>query len=86
MYLLKVLFKIQGIPCLLGVKSIVEQKPFKGHPRFCESDMDYWGWSEVEYDILDRTGYKAEWLARKQYSEEAAKQAILNYEDTSCLP
>lgn len=81
MYLFEVPFKIQGIPCLLGVKSLEGQEPFKGSPQLCDSDLDYYGWTEIEFDVLDRKGYKAEWLAKKDFSVHAAERAILNHKE-----
>lgn len=41
------------------------QEPFKGSAHFCDSDWDYYGYTEIEYDILDRKGYYAKWLLNK---------------------
>jgi hypothetical protein len=29
------------------------------------SDWDYYGYSDAEWEVLDRKGYKAAWLERK---------------------
>lgn len=54
---------IAGIPALV---SVTTAKVVKGSFSFnADSDMDYYGYSELEYDVYDRKGYKAAWLERK---------------------
>lgn len=57
--------KIQGIPCLAEVTTFINVKPWRGSPHTCPSSDDYYGYTEIEYDILDRKGYRAKWLERK---------------------
>lgn len=56
---------VQGIPCLIGVESVYIQRPFKGSPCDCVSDVDFYGYHDIEYIILDRKGYSALWLEKK---------------------
>ena len=56
---------IQGIPCKVGITYFFEQKPFQGSVYNCPSDMDWYGYQEWEYDVLDSKGYPAPWLERK---------------------
>ena len=56
---------ICSIPCLLDVTTFKQVKPWKGSPSTCPSDIDYYGYLEIEYDVLDRKGYPAPWLASK---------------------
>jgi hypothetical protein len=52
---------IAGIPAQIGVIYAMQMKPsFRAH-----SDIDFYGYSESEWDVLDRKGYKAKWLERK---------------------
>lgn len=55
--------KIQGIPCVIKVRSYYSGRPAKisGLPENCYPAEP----SECEFDVFDRKGYKAEWLARK---------------------
>lgn len=57
--------KVAGIPCQIKVTYFHKQKPFKGPARLCDSRDDYYGYTEVEFEVLDRRGRKAEWLERK---------------------
>ncbi len=61
------LFEIQaaGIPALAGVTHYCHQAPFRGSPYRCDSDWDYLGYEEIEWEILDRRGRPAPWLDRK---------------------
>lgn len=57
--------RIQGIPCLLGITRYESTPPWAGSILSCPSDLDYYGYTECEYDILDRKGYNAAWLEKK---------------------
>lgn len=54
---------IAGIPCLIGV---THYECVRGSYNYnAASDMDYYGYSEADWEVLDRKGYKAAWLERK---------------------
>ena len=57
--------EICSIPCLLDVTYFKKVEPWKGSPHTCPSDVDYYGYLEIEYEVLDRKGYPAPWLASK---------------------
>lgn len=69
---------IAGIPCLLGVTYFYKQNP---DYNCKDSDMDYYGYTEMEYDILDRKGYPAAWLEKKVTDKDTEKmeQDIIDY-------
>ena len=62
--------RIQGIPCLIEVTTFNRVKPWRGSPQNCPSSDDYYGYTEVEFDVLDRKGYKASWLERKMTGKD----------------
>lgn len=64
---------VQGIPCLIEVMSCTVVKPWRGSAQSCPSSDDYYGYSEVEFVVLDRKGYKAAWLERKMTDEDRAR-------------
>lgn len=72
--------QIQGIPCLIEVTTFNVVKPWKGSPFTCPSSDDYYGYTEVEFNVLDRKGYKATWLECKMTDKDIAriKEEILN--------
>ena len=77
--------RIAGIPCQIGVTYFHYQPPWRGSAHTCDSDWDYYGYHELEYDVLDRRGRKAEWLERKMddgIRSEIESQALelLGYE------
>lgn len=78
-------FSIAGIPCLIGVESYFSQAPYSGSPWNCDSDIDYYGDEEMDWIILDRKGYRAEWLEKKITAsiEEDIQQVIRNHFDDS---
>ena len=56
-------YRIDGIPCLIGVIDFIS---VEGSGRYdAPSDVDYYGYTECDFDILDRKGYRARWLERK---------------------
>lgn len=57
--------RIAGIPCQIGITYFHYQPPWRGSAETCESDMDYYGYTELEYDVLDRRGRPAAWLEKK---------------------
>ncbi len=65
MYQALVEIRAAGIPALAGVFSYAYQAPFRGSPYRCDSDWDYYGCEEIEWELLDRRGCPAPWLERK---------------------
>lgn len=62
-YQVEIETRICGIPCLVGV-------------TYFHQDAGSWDCppdTEVEYDILDRKGYRAEWLENKMDWKEEKK-------------
>lgn len=57
--------RIAGIPCQIGVTYFHYQPPWRGSAQTCDSDWDYYGYTELEYDVLDRRGRPAAWLEKK---------------------
>lgn len=62
--------RISGIPCQVNVTRCVTVAP---DYSTWDSDIDYYGYSEVEYDVYDRKGYKAQWLANKITAADAER-------------
>lgn len=54
---------IQGIPCGILVKSYTQMRPgrYSGPPELCYEEEP----AEMEFEVLDRRGYRADWLAKK---------------------
>lgn len=65
--------KVHGIPCIIRVDHYFKQPAWNGSAWVCNSDMDYSGYEEVQYTVLDRKGYKAAWLARKITPKDHAR-------------
>ena len=54
---------VAGIPCLIQPTHITVVKG--SYSYNAPSDMDYYGYKEIEFDVLDRRGRYAPWLERK---------------------
>lgn len=69
--------RVQGIPCQALVTRFLEQKPLGPSAG---SDWDCYGYTEVEYDLYDRKGYRAPWLERKATDKDHERivEALLN--------
>jgi hypothetical protein len=62
-YLAEIESTVAGIPCLIGV---TEFSSVRGSYSYhADSDMDYYGYTESEWVVLDRRGRPAAWLDRK---------------------
>lgn len=56
---------IAGIPCGIVVDYYLNVPPWRGSAYDCPSDWDYYGYTEFEFTVVDRKGYRADWLAKK---------------------
>ena len=62
-YIAEIESRVAGIPCIIGVTHFESVKgSFDYH---ADSDWDYHGYTECEFEVLDRRGRKATWLERK---------------------
>ncbi len=62
-YIAEIESRVAGIPCLIGVSHF---DCVRGSYSYnAASDWDYYGYSESEWDVLDRRGRPAAWLERK---------------------
>lgn len=73
-------YRIAGIPCLIDVVS-VDYSP-GSYSYNAASDMDYYGYCEIEYTVRDRKGYLAPWLAGKitdEINEDIERMILDDY-------
>ena len=61
--------RISGIPCRIEVTYFFKQEPLGPS---CDSDWDCYGYTNIEFDVLDRNGRPAPWLAKKMTADEKA--------------
>lgn len=61
--------RIAGIPCLVRPTHIHVQRPDRG----ADNPDDFFGYEEVDYEVLDRTGRPANWLAKKLTTDDDAR-------------
>jgi len=74
-------FRLAGIPCLIGVTEFHKVAPWKGSAASCPSSDDWYGYTTVEFEVLDCRGRPAPWLEKKLTKDTAAdiKAAIHEY-------
>lgn len=69
-YLAEIEARVAGIPCLIGV---TEFNCTRGSYSYnADSDYDYYGTMDVDFEVLDRRGRPAAWLERKLDANERA--------------
>ena len=59
---------IAGIPCLVDVMTCTVVKGSRSYNA--PSDWDYYGYTEVEFEVCDRRGRPAPWLERKMTRDD----------------
>ena len=75
MYIAEIETTVAGIPCIIGVS---QYSSVAGDSR-ADSDWDYYGYTECDWQVLDRRGRPAPWLAKKLTSKiEAAIEAEID--------
>ena len=70
---------VAGIPAVIRVHNFVSVRG--SHSYNAQSDMDYHGYIESEWEVCDRRGRPAPWLARKINDEinERIEETIAKY-------
>ena len=72
-FIARVESRVAGIPCLIGVKTYNKVKPWGGSVYTCPSSDDWYGYTELEFDVLDQRGRAAPWLDRKLTDMDRAR-------------
>lgn len=62
---------VAGIPAVIRVHNFVSVRG--SYSYNAQSDMDYHGYTESEWEVCDRRGRPAPWLARKINAEITAR-------------
>jgi len=63
--------RIQGIPCQIVI-DFYERTP-GSYNYNAPSDLDYYGYLDCNFTVLDRKGYPAEWLAKKMTADDISR-------------
>lgn len=70
-YLIDLDTRVAGIPCVVRVKHFHKQAGSLDPHEV--SDMDYYGYSESDWEVLDRRGRKADWLSKKLSVDDVSR-------------
>lgn len=65
--------RIAGIPCLIEVTHYHRVAPWKGSAYSCPSDVDWYGYEEIDWQVCDQRGRPAAWLEKKMTPEDAER-------------
>ena len=73
--------RLAGIPCQIGVIEFHVTKPWKGSAASCPSDADWYGYTDIDFEVCDRRGRPAPWLEKKLNDDNCAdiEAAIHDY-------
>jgi hypothetical protein len=70
-YIAQIQTRVAGIPCIIGV---IEYESTAGSYDYnAASDWDYNGYTDCEWEVCDRRGRPAPWLAKKVTEEDEAE-------------
>lgn len=69
----KIESRISGIPCIIQIDEFNKVSKWKGSIMNCYSSDDYYGYYEIEFTVLDRKGYKADWLEKKMKDSDVER-------------
>jgi hypothetical protein len=70
-YLAEIETRVAGIPCIVGVTHFESVRgSFSYHAA---SDWDYHGYTETDWEVCDRRGRPAPWLANKLTDKECSR-------------
>lgn len=67
-YVAEIQHRVDGIPCLIGVLDY--NRTAGSYSSRAETPDEYYGYTESNWEILDRRGYPAPWLERKLNDRE----------------
>ena len=70
-YLAEIESRVAGIPCLIGVTDFSSVRG--SYSYHADSDMDYYGYTESEWVVLDSRGRPAAWLERKLTDDDRSR-------------
>jgi len=66
--------RICNIPCKVKINSFYNQEG--NFSRNSPSDLDFYGFTELDFTILDRKGYPAPWLERKLEKDTKEQESL----------
>lgn len=72
---------VAGIPCRVDVDRCFVQKPMG---PMADSDMDCYGYSEIDFTVCDRGGRPAPWLAAKMTDDDRCRIECEILEAATC--
>ena len=65
--------RVRGIPCFVYLTDYVFQPPWKGSAHTCPSDLDYYGYEDMDYALYNLHGYRMRFLERLMSEEDKDK-------------
>jgi hypothetical protein len=72
--------RVEGIPCQIGVINYARQPPMSAETA--HSDLEFYGYTETDYVVLDRRGSPAPWLQEKLKDDDYIVQEIIDEMET----
>ena len=67
---------VEGVPCQIGVLNYERHEPMTAQQA--HSDVEFYGYTETDYVVLDRGGKPAPWLQEKIKGDDYIIQEIID--------
>ena len=79
-YIHKIESEFRGTPCIIGVISFIVVPPWRGSAYTAPSDRDFYGYTDMEWELLKFNGEPFPWLENRLTSKERdeVEQEILD--------
>ena len=73
--------RVRGIPCFVYLTDYVFQSPWKGSAHTCPSDLDYYGYEDMEYELYNLRGYRMQFLEKllTQQDKDKIEEFVSKY-------
>lgn len=62
--------EIQDIPCKVGVTDYISVPPWKGSVYTAPSDLDYYGYTDVSFEILKMNNSVYPWMEKRMTKKD----------------
>jgi len=70
-YIAEIETRVAGIPCIIG---LIEFESVRGSYSYnAASDWDYHGYTDTDWEVCDRRGRPAPWLANKLSKDDYSR-------------
>ena len=70
-------WELDGNDCIIKVVDFIHVKPHRGSPLTCDSDLDYYGYTEYDTEVVNPDGSKPDWMTPEL--QKKAEDAVITH-------